>query len=79
MYEPPRAALLPDFYRAIPVHPACAIVLALTLLFSGCSLVPAYSAPMHRLPDASTAPRLSHSPIPRRFEANGGTRIKIPG
>jgi NodT family efflux transporter outer membrane factor (OMF) lipoprotein len=45
MYEPPRAALLPHLYRASPVHPACAIVLALTLLFSGCSLVPAYKRP----------------------------------
>jgi NodT family efflux transporter outer membrane factor (OMF) lipoprotein len=45
MSEPPRSALLPAFCRAEPVRPACAVVLALALLFSGCSLVPAYKRP----------------------------------
>ena len=52
MYELPRSALRPTFYRPGPARPAYAIVLALTLLFSGCSLVPAY-----KRPDTSLAQR----------------------
>jgi outer membrane protein TolC len=61
MYEPPRAALLPNIYRAGAVHPACAIVLTVTLLFSGCSLVPAY-----KRPDA---------PLAKRFDGAASTSL----
>src|SRR3984957_3422728 len=61
MSEPPRSALLPAFCRAEPVRPACAVVLALALLFSGCSLVPAY-----KRPDA---------PLAQRFDGAASTSL----
>lgn len=45
MREPSRSAPMFKFRRTDPVHPACTIVLALALLFSGCSLVPVYTRP----------------------------------
>jgi NodT family efflux transporter outer membrane factor (OMF) lipoprotein len=61
MYDLPCSAPLPTFYRAGPARPAYAIALALTLLFSGCSLVPAY-----KRPDA---------PLAQRFDGAASTSL----